>query len=265
MPVEIPSHYFMPCGSRLDFRSSSGPPESDEHMSMPEGSRFGSIRHIVWDWNGTLFDDREAIIRANDISMRAAGFEGVTPERFAQHFARPTAAFYERVVGRPVDQAECRTLDAGFEKAYVAIMRDFSLAPDALDALDLWAASRTTSGRLRTQSVLSMWGHELLVPFVRELGVEEYFVRVDGRTGPPGGPKRAHLARHVERLQASVPGLAREEILVVGDVADDASAARSVGTACVLHTAGFDGFVTLRGTGAPVVSGLREAVRLALL
>ena len=46
------------------------------HVARPERAR--RIRHIIWDWNGTLLDDARACAAAVDALMRRRGLAGET-------------------------------------------------------------------------------------------------------------------------------------------------------------------------------------------
>jgi phosphoglycolate phosphatase-like HAD superfamily hydrolase len=61
-----------------------------------------------------------------------------------------------------------------------------------------------------------------------------------------------------------VAGLTAAEVVVVGDVADDARAAAEAGASCVLYDGGSQSRAVLERTGCPVVSSLVEAVGIAV-
>jgi phosphoglycolate phosphatase-like HAD superfamily hydrolase len=127
-----------------------------------------------------------------------------------------------------------------------------TLAADAKEALTSWPG---------TQSLLSMWFHEELVPAVETYGLNGVFTRVDGlRTEVGGHLKAGHLAEHLAGL-----GLTGEQVVLIGDSLDDAAAADSVGAAVVLYTGGFTDPVRLRASGYRVVDTLVEAVSIAQL
>lgn len=104
-----------------------------------------------------------------------------------------------------------------------------------------------------------MYVHEELVPLVRGFGIEPHFVRVDGRTGPSGGSKAEHMVRHLTALTGVDPS----RVVVIGDAADDAVAARHVGAGAVLYTGGSHSRASLELVGVPVVDSLEEAVEEA--
>jgi phosphoglycolate phosphatase-like HAD superfamily hydrolase len=207
-------------------------------------------RHLVWDWNGTLLDDFSLVIAATNAAFAALSGPEVTPDDHRLRFRRPIADYYGEVLGRVVDEAEFARLDKVFHDAYRLGLVNTGLAADALEAMRAWPG---------TQSLLSMWFHDELVPTVEGHGLATLLARVDGLRSAIGGDrKEIHLARHLAALE--IPG---EAAVLIGDSVDDADAADVVGAACVLYTGGFTSAERLRATGRPVADTLTEAVRLA--
>lgn len=209
--------------------------------------------HIVWDWNGTLFHDNEAIIRATNAAFAEIGLPPITLEKYRALYCVPVPKFYERLMGRMPTHDEWVLMDDAFHRHYVL----HSVACGLAEGVEPLLAGWQDAGR--SQSILSMYGHDQLVPLVRQLGITERFVRVDGRTGPSGGSKAEHMVRHLGALH----GVAPERTVVIGDAADDAVAALGVGAHAVLYTGGSHSRASLEGVGAPVVDTLAEAVRAA--
>ena len=206
--------------------------------------------HIVWDWNGTLFHDNDAIIGATNAAFAELGLEPLTLERYRELYCVPVPKFYERLMGRLPSAAEWQLMDATFHRHYTEHHVRCGLAEGVVELLTGWASAG------RSQSILSLYGHEDLVPLVRGFGIEAHFIRVDGRTGPSGGGKAEHMVRHLGALTGVDP----ERTVVIGDAADDALAARHVGARAVLYTGGSHGRASLEAVGVPVVDTLREAV-----
>ena len=173
------------------------------------------------------------------------GAPPIDADRYRAVYQRPLHRFYESLLGRPVLPEEMAAIDRDFHDAYHALLDQARLTVDARSAVDLVAS------RGRTQSVLSMWWHDRLVPAVRYFELEDYMLAVDGHRGPPGASKENHLARHVEQLTAlSSPEVVRREaVAVIGDVTDDADAARAAGVGCVLYDGGSQPRAALEATG----------------
>ncbi|MET7271385.1 MULTISPECIES: HAD family hydrolase [Streptomyces] len=213
------------------------------------GTQTGA--HIVWDWNGTLFHDNDAIIGATNAAFAEFGLTPITLEQYRALYCVPVPKFYERLMGRLPTDAEWEVMDATFHRYYTEHRVRCGLTEGAAELLAGWRSAG------RSQSILSMYGHEELVPLVRGLGIEAHFLRIDGRTGPSGGSKAEHMVRHLAAL-GSVVEPART--VVIGDAADDAVAARHVGARAVLYTGGSHSRASLVGAGVPVVDTLGEAV-----
>lgn len=214
------------------------------------------MRHIVWDWNGTLFDDLEIIVASVNVSLRTIGSPPIDVETYRSVYQRPLHRFYENLLGRPVSPEEMRSIDIDFHAAYHALLDQARLTVDARRAVGLVAE------RGRTQSVLSMWWHDQLVPAVRFFGLDDYMLAVDGHRGGPGESKERHLAGHVEQL-TRLFGVPSEEMVVIGDVTDDADAARAAEVGCVLYDGGSQPREVLASREVPVAATLVEAVELA--
>ncbi|MEU9635060.1 HAD family hydrolase [Streptomyces tendae] len=211
--------------------------------------------HIVWDWNGTLFHDNDAIIGATNAAFAELGLAPITLERYRALYCVPVPKFYERLMGRLPTDAEWAVMDATFQRHYSVHRSRCALADGVTELLAQWRSAG------RSQSILSMYGHDELVPLVKGFGIEAHFIRVDGRTGPSGGSKAEHMVRHLAQLELS--GVEPARTVVIGDAADDAVAARHVGAGAVLYTGGSHSRSSLEGAGVPVVDTLGEAVAVA--
>lgn len=215
------------------------------------GTKTGA--HIVWDWNGTLFHDLDAIIGATNAAFAELGLQAITLERYRELYCVPVPKFYERLMGRLPTDAEWRLMDDTFHRYYTEHRVGCGLADGAAELLTGWRSAG------HSQSILSLYGHEELVPLVRGLGIEGYFLRIDGRTGPSGGGKAEHMVRHLGAL-GDLAGVDPARTIVIGDAADDALAARHVGASAVLYTGGSHSRASLEAVGVPVVDTLAEAV-----
>jgi phosphoglycolate phosphatase-like HAD superfamily hydrolase len=211
---------------------------------------MASQRHLVWDWNGTLLDDLALVVAATNAAFASVAGPTVTAEQHRLDFRRPVADYYAYVLGRLVDETEFIRLDRVFHDTYRSGLATCRLTADAVAAVRSWPG---------TQSLLSMWFHDELVPLVSGCGLADRFVRVDGlRDAVGGGPKGPHLRAHLDVL-----GVDPAAVVLIGDSVDDAHAAAGAGAGCVLYSGGFTDPALLRATGLPVADTLREAVALA--
>ena len=210
------------------------------------------VRHVVWDWNGTLFDDHVAVVAAVNDALALLGLRAIDADTYRTHYTRPVERFYEQVAGRPIAPEEWLALDEAYHHSYHAWLERLGLASDAAAAL----AAAEAAGL--TQSLLSMWRHQQLVPLVERLGIGPFFVRVDGLRRPGGGGKAEHLVAHLAALRVEPSA-----VVLVGDSLDDLAAAQAVGAGCVLYDGGSHHRHALEATGVPVVDTLTAALAAA--
>lgn len=174
--------------------------------------------HLVWDWNGTLLNDLNLVVTSTNAAFASVGGPAVTADEHRVRFRRPIADYYAEVLGRAVDDDAFGRLDQIFHDAYRTGLTTCELAHDAGVAMAAWPGS---------QSLLSMWFHEELVPTVQTYGLTGQFVRVDGLRASVGGDRKAEsLRRHLAEL-----GVDGRDVVLIGDSVDDADAAVSVGAA----------------------------------
>jgi len=211
------------------------------------------VTHIVWDWNGTLFHDIDAVIQATNASFGEIGLPPITLERYRELYCVPVPLFYERLMGRLPTDEEWEVMDEAFHRHYWALAESAGLALGARELLTEWQSAGLT------QSLCSLAPHENLMPLVRTHGIERHFVRVDGRTGQSTTGKAEQMVRHLAALERVPP----QRVVVIGDAVDDAVAAQHVGARAVLYTGGSHSRTSLLAAGVPVVDTLEEAVREA--
>jgi phosphoglycolate phosphatase-like HAD superfamily hydrolase len=216
-------------------------------MDRPRPARTA---HLVWDWNGTLLADFHAVAAATRDLMREVGGPELSDDEQRRRFRRPIIDYYSELLDRALTAAEFAELDRRFHDHYDRRMAEAGLHADARAAIGAWRG---------TQSLLSMWFHDRLVPLVDSFGLTAHFTHVDGLRAEMAS-KRPHLEAHL-----AAKGLDPADCVLIGDTADDGLAALAVGCRAVLFAGGFSHRSQLDGVGVPVVDTLTEAVRLALV
>ncbi|WP_026423930.1 HAD family hydrolase [Actinokineospora inagensis] len=209
--------------------------------------------HIVWDWNGTLLDDGDALVQATMAAFARAGLPKVTVDGYREHFTRPIPQFYDRLAGKTLSSQEQLSLDTHFQFSYAALLAQATLHSQAVAALTAWRDAG------RTQSLLSMYPHNRLVRLPQFQVIAGFFDRVDGMRSDESHRKEPHLRRHLTALRD-------QTVLVVGDSLDDVEAAKACGVSVLLYHPSQPLVSQTRATslGVPVAATLPEAVQWAL-
>lgn len=211
------------------------------------------MKHVIWDWNGTLLHDLPVIIDAVNVAAAQVGLPSIGLDDYRTHYTRPVKVFYERIAGRPLSDDEWSGIDRLFHEEYHATVVNAELARGAEVALTRIESSS------HSQSLLSMAPHDELQKAVALFGVDRYFAVAQGNTGAPGERKSRHLEMHLADL-----AVAREHVVMIGDTVDDANAAREHGVSIVLYDDGSHHRPDLEAVGVPITDSLVEAAEWAL-
>jgi phosphoglycolate phosphatase-like HAD superfamily hydrolase len=201
----------------------------------------------VWDWNGTILDDNDAVVAAVNTVCAAFGRDPIELDHWRSIYRRPLLDCYSELLNRELSTQDWSEIDRLYHDAYRELLPTTRLAPGIPDELHRWR------GR---QSLLSMWFHDELVTLVTDYGLTDLFTRVDGlRVDVGGHGKTEHLREHLTAL-----AIDPADVLLIGDVLDDATAAEAAGVRCVLVTTGVMTRSALEASGAPVVDSIAEAL-----
>lgn len=210
------------------------------------------ISHVVWDWNGTLLHDNDIVLAAVNEVFTGFGGAPITWAEWQAAYTRPMRVSYETVLARVLDEEEWARVDKLYHDRYDALLAESGLADGAQTVLKEIAESG------RTQSLLSMWFHDRLTPTIDEYGLTSYFTRIDGLVAEVGGGSKADsLIRHLEAQHLDPAG-----VVLIGDVVDDADAARAAGAGSILVSTGAMSREALEATGCLVTDSIQEAVAL---
>ncbi|NYH51012.1 MULTISPECIES: HAD family hydrolase [Nocardiopsis] len=208
------------------------------------------ITHIVWDWNGTLLDDNHANLAAVNAVCELFGRDPVEMDYWRSVFRRPLVPCYEELLGRALEDGEWKRVEQLYDSSYLEHLPSCELTTGVPDVLHEWARGGGT------QSLLSMAAHDHLVPLITERGLVPHFTRVDGRQfETEDDSKTEHLVRHLDQQ-----GIDPSRVVLVGDIDDDARAAREAGARSVLVATGLMSRDRLEATGSLVVDSPVAAV-----
>ncbi len=181
--------------------------------------------HVVWDWNGTLWDDLPQVHFAVNTALEELGADPLNLSEYIKLFVRPLPLFYRRVLGRDLTDSEWERVNRHFLMAYESNLHLVRLAAETTPALEMVARSGAT------QSILSLYPHAPLNSLVRKLGIARYFTRIEGLRGFAGRSKVGLLSNHLREAAADTP---LHRVVMIGDTDDDMAAAQEAGTAFIL-------------------------------
>ena len=210
----------------------------------------GPIRHIIWDWNGTLLDDSHACVTALNRMLRRRDMKEIDRQQYRDIFDFPVRSYYLRL-GFDFEKEDWDENAREFHTYYFEAGDESALRPDVVDVLT----------HLREQglpmSVLSAAETGTLEGMLSEYGVREFFSKIYGLEDPYAHTKIERGRALMDDLQLPPAG-----VLLVGDTTHDYEVARAIGCRCILLAGGHQSQHRLRKCGCPVLSDLPELLAL---
>jgi len=217
---------------------------------MMHGDMTSHYRHIIWDWNGTLFDDAWLCIEIINDLLAQRSLPVVERASYEEQFTFPVKDYY-RAVGFDFARIPFEQLAAEFTAQYDRRRFECRLQPGARQVLDALAA------RGCRQSILSAYEQSRLEEMVAFMGLQEVFTRLVGLNDYYSTSKLDLGRSFLAELDA--PG----EAVLIGDSLHDAEVADAMGITCMLIPGGHFSRVRLRANGNRVLDSLHEVLALA--
>lgn len=181
------------------------------------------ITHIVWDWNGTLFDDFDVCVKSINTLLARHGLPMLSDGEYRQVFGFPVRQYYKSI-GFDFDKTPFEVL----AEEYMSIYQPLS------DSCGLRAGAQDTVDRLNRAGyvcvVLSASRLDHLERQISKTGLHG-IARLYG-TDDIHASGKEHLAR---RLAADYPNAG---FLFVGDTPHDALTAKAINADIVFLSGG---------------------------
>ncbi|MFH8349954.1 HAD family hydrolase [Streptomyces sp. NPDC018045] len=216
--------------------------------------------HIVWDWNGTLFDDLDISVAAASAACRVVGGGDITREAYRRAFTRPVRSFYTRLLERTFTDLQWKSIAECYHRTYRDLLDRARLREGVAEILDTLSAAGVT------HSLLSMGEHDEVVALLEREDLVSRFLVAEGMTRQQRTEsKQAVLARHLDAVRERYPAeLTMDRVLLIGDTLDDNEAAVAVGASCVLLADGSYDPDLAAAVAVPVAASLSAAAELGL-
>ncbi|MGI5893998.1 MAG: HAD family hydrolase [Candidatus Merdivicinus sp.] len=201
---------------------------------------------IIWDWNGTLFDDiatGPAVLNTMLIKRGKPPLRDL--EQYREIFQFPVENYY-RAAGLDFSCETFESMAEDYFALYPIASRDCGLMDGAKETLE--AFRQAGFG----QNILSASEQGLLESQLSRLGVREYFTHIIGQEdGYAVGKTERGIRWMLEE------GISPESCVLIGDTDHDAQTATKLGCRCVLLSCGHQSRKRLETTGVPVLDSLK--------
>ena len=195
---------------------------------------------VIWDFNGTLIDDLDLVVRTVNTQLAKRNLSSLTTDTYRDVFGFPVEDYYRRI-GVTFENETIADLSADFFSDYAPALKDCPLHDGALDTL-----SQVKAAGMR-QFVLSAMEQGMLRSMVRHLRIDHFFEGIYGLAHQKADSKVSRC-RELQKDYEIDPRTA----LLIGDTAHDAEVGEALGLSVALISKGHQSPERLRETGHPV-------------
>lgn len=207
-----------------------------------------SYDHIIWDWNGTLFNDVELCASIMNMLLTQESLPNISVQKYKEIFTFPVIDYY-KIAGHTFENTSFEVLGKQFMVEYEIRKMDCNFFPGVVDLIAALKAKGIQ------QHLLSAYEQQSLNKIIKLYDIDSYFNNVFGLDNIYANGK-SHLAHElVNRINSS--GRAGN-ILLVGDTIHDYEVAKEINSDCILMSHGHQDEERLLKLGIPVVKNFNE-------
>jgi phosphoglycolate phosphatase len=205
---------------------------------------LSTIDLIVWDWNGTIFDDARICQQITNGQLQKLGLKALSYEAHEILFCHPVEEYY-RKMGVNFKDGQFEELSSDFHKTYSQLRTEGTVRGDAVLALKKFKEAS------KDQIVLSAYQEVDLISLVKGCELDHYFKAI---LGLPDCHAVSKVARGVDWIKEQ--GYSPENVLIIGDTNHDFAVANALGANCLLTPSGYQHRNLLLQTGAIIFDSL---------
>lgn len=208
--------------------------------------------HILWDFNGTLFDDVDAGIQSANVLLERRGLPLIRDiTHYRSVFCFPIVDYYQKI-GLHSEKECFEDLAVEWMEQYLLHSRKSTLYKGVAEVL------KQTKERGIPQIVLSATELGMLKVQLKELGILPYFDTVLGLDNIHAYSK-VEIAKQWMRENHPI------RAVLLGDTVHDSEVAKQMGIDCILIANGHQAKEILESCGVPVVDSAEDILKLGLL
>lgn len=209
-----------------------------------------NIRHIIWDWNGTLFDDVDLCVENINWLLKKYNYLPITKERYKEIFTFPVIEYYRRA-GFNLEQLDFTKIGKEWMDRYEQKKYQAKLADGAEEIVKIFFDKGIK------QSILSAYSEDTLIEIIDRFGLKNFFTNIVGLDNIYAESKINLGKRLIQKIDTN-----KDEILLIGDTVHDFEVSQELGCKCILLASGHQSRKELEKCGVEVVDELKDLMRL---
>jgi len=207
-----------------------------------------NYNHIIWDWNGTLFNDVELCANVMNLLLEQESLPNISIQKYKEIFTFPVVDYY-KIAGHTFEKNSFEVLGKQFMDEYE--LQKYNC--------DLFSGAKTLLAELQSRNVnqhlLSAYEQNSLNTILKNFAISDFFQNIIGLDNIYASGK-SHLAKKLaEKIHNN--GTARR-ILLIGDTIHDYEVAEEINSDCILMSHGHQDEERLLKLGIPVAKDFNE-------
>ena len=207
-----------------------------------------NYNHIIWDWNGTLFNDVELCAGIMNMLLTQESLPNISIQKYKSIFTFPVVDYY-KIAGHTFEKTSFEVLGKQFMDEYEVRKNNCKLFPGVSRLL-----AEIKSKNIQ-QHLLSAYEQNNLNNILEHFGIINYFQFIVGLDNIYAGGK-SHLAQDLAMKIRSNGSTGN--ILLIGDTIHDYEVAKEIDSDCILLSHGHQDEERLLQIGIPVVKDIKE-------
>jgi len=204
-------------------------------------------QYLIWDWNGTLFDDVSLCIESINYLLKTQKLPVLANKEAYQRVFRFPIIQYYKAIGFDFQQRSFEQLAIDYMEYYQPRSLSCSLYNGALDYLSCY------KDKGYRQVLLSASKKEYLMKQVQQFPLQPYFHDILALDNIHAYSKAELACAYIEQQ-----GLLPEQLIFIGDSVHDYEVAQAVKASCILIANGHEHRSRLDQTGAVVIDCIQD-------
>jgi len=185
-----------------------------------------NIKHVFWDWNGTLVNDAWLFVEIMNVELKKRNLKLIDESEYRRSFRFPVKKYYENL-GFNFHLEDFEKVGDDFIKKFSERCLEPSLYSDSLEMIEYFFKNGIS------QSILSAQENNLLNETVKHYNINHYFKSVAGINDIYARSKIKLAITERSKIEHN-----DNEILIVGDTSHDFEVSKHLNVNCILFSRG---------------------------
>ncbi len=212
-----------------------------------------AYKHIIWDWNGTLFNDVDLCVDIISSLLTKSNLPGLTKEQYRDIFTFPVKDYYVKA-GFDLKDNSFEVLGKKWMDEYQVRRLEGKLFTDAKEILHIIKSNGIE------QSILSAYKQDTLLELVDYFELRSYFRYLTGLNHIYATSKIDLGKELMEKLNHN-----GDDVLLIGDTVHDFEVSQEIGANCILIAEGHQSKQKLVECGVMVFDNLVQLNQSAII